>query len=217
VRDLVNGTTERASVGTGGTQASGGGYGPSISSDGRFVAFQSGSTDLVPGDTNGHADVFVHDRLTGSTVRVSVNPVGGDPNSSSNDPSISADGRYVAYVSNESGQDEVYVRPFSMNAAETAVEASGKWPISSGGGYGPLWRGDSRELYYRSADGRLMAVEIATQLTSQPGKPQPLGLVVPPGAPWDSTTDGKRFFVITRSAKPEPYTVVLNWQTGLSK
>ncbi len=82
---------------------------------------------------------------------------------------FSPDGHWVAYTSDESGQDEVYVRSFSMNSAGTAVEAGGKWPISNGFGADPHWRGDGRELYYRSRDGRLMAVEIADQ-SGVPGR-----------------------------------------------
>ena len=55
---------------------------------------------------------------------------------------FSPDGHWVAYTSNESGRDEVYVRSFSMNSARTAVEVSGKWQISNGYGQEPHWRGD---------------------------------------------------------------------------
>jgi hypothetical protein len=63
-----------------------------------------------------------------------------------------------------------------------------------------------------------MAVEITTNPEFRIGKPQPLGFVSPPGA-WDVTADGKRFLVVaaSKSAKPEPFTVVLNWQAGLKK
>jgi Tol biopolymer transport system component len=133
--------------------------------------------------------------------------------------SFSPDGHLVAYVSNESGRDEVYVRSFSLNSAGTAVEARGKWQISNGGGTEPAWRSDGRELHYRNTrDGRIMTVEIATSPAFRAGKPQPLGLVVPQGAAWDSTGDVKRFLVAApRSGKPEPYTVVLNWQAALKK
>jgi Tol biopolymer transport system component len=127
---------------------------------------------------------------------------------------FSPDGRWVAYTSDESGQDEVYVRPFSMNSAGTTVEVSGKWPISNGQGIEPRWRGDGRELFYRSRGGRVMAVEIATKLAFRAGSPQSLGSL--PGA-WDSAADGKRFLVLASKSGPQPYTVVLNWQAGLKK
>jgi hypothetical protein len=72
---------------------------PSISADGRYVAFQSYATNLVAGDTNGNFDVFVHDRLSGVTTRVSVDSSGAQGYGTSSDPSISADGRYVAFDS----------------------------------------------------------------------------------------------------------------------
>src|SRR6266480_6716178 len=103
------GTTELVSVDSAGNQ--GGGYWPAISADGRFVAFISGSTNLVPGDTNEVPDVFVHDRQTGATERVSVDSAGNQQvvpwpccglwTLSSARPlaSLSADGRFVAFLS----------------------------------------------------------------------------------------------------------------------
>ena len=129
---------------------------------------------------------------------------------------FSPDGHWVAYTSDESGQDQVYVRSFSMNSAGTAVEAGGKWPISDGVGFDPHWRGDGRELYYQSLDGRLHAVEIATSPVFRAGKPRPLG--VSTQRAWDVTADGKRFLTLVAKSGPHlPSTVVLNWQAGLKK
>jgi hypothetical protein len=72
---------------------------PSISSDGRWVAFGSQATNLVPGDTNNSYDVYVHDRFNGVTDRVSIASDGSQANGDSLTPSISADGRYVAFFS----------------------------------------------------------------------------------------------------------------------
>jgi Tol biopolymer transport system component len=99
LRDLAAGTTELLSVDSSGRPAEWGGDQPSLSGDGRFVAFASTSSDLVPGDTNGFSDVFVHDRLTGVTERISVAADGSQATAYSKDPSISADGRYVAFRS----------------------------------------------------------------------------------------------------------------------
>src|SRR4051812_46273240 len=71
VRDRQRGTTERASVSSSGAPARSVSHAPSISGDGRFVAFESDAANLVAGDTNGRIDVFVHDRLGGRTERVS--------------------------------------------------------------------------------------------------------------------------------------------------
>ncbi len=72
---------------------------PSISADGRFVAFQSDATNLVAGDTNGFTDIFLHDRQTGETRRISISTTGEQGNGNSTDPVISGNGRIIAYES----------------------------------------------------------------------------------------------------------------------
>jgi Tol biopolymer transport system component len=99
VRDRETGTTERVSLGTNGRQGNGNSGEPALSADGRFVAFISSAGNLVPDDTNGIADVFVHDRRTGATERVSIGLSGSQPNSYSEEPALSADGRIVAFTS----------------------------------------------------------------------------------------------------------------------
>jgi Tol biopolymer transport system component len=96
------GAITRASVDSAGVQANDASMYPAVSADGRYVAFYSWASNLVPGDTNGKSDVFVHDRLTGTTTRVSVDSTGTQANDASLFPSISADGRYVAFVSSAS-------------------------------------------------------------------------------------------------------------------
>lgn len=97
VRDLALGTTLCASVDAAGVPW--GGRYPSLSADGRFVAFDSKSEQLVPFDTNGERDVFVHDCLTGATVRVSVASTGRQGDGDSRDVSLSPDGRFAAFES----------------------------------------------------------------------------------------------------------------------
>ena len=108
LRDRTGGTTTRVSVATGGTQATGGdSRTPSLSSDGRYIAFASSATNLASGDTNGVSDIFVHDRTTTTTQRISVSTSGTeavDPSATgfklgSINPSISSTGRYVAFAS----------------------------------------------------------------------------------------------------------------------
>jgi Tol biopolymer transport system component len=118
VRDRQMGTTRRVSVGQGGVQGDYSSYGPAISADGRFVAFRSSASNLVPSDTNGSPDVFVRDRRTRTTRRVSVGQGGVQGDSSSQSPALSTHGRFVAFASeatnlvpgdtNESG--DVFVR-----------------------------------------------------------------------------------------------------------
>jgi len=92
-------TTTRVSVNSDGTQGNNHSYIPSISGDGRYVAYLSIANNLVSGDTNKSTDVFVHDTLQGTTKRVSVASNGTQSNGYSHLPSISASGRYVAYSS----------------------------------------------------------------------------------------------------------------------
>src|SRR5204862_2506253 len=95
------GITERVSVASDGTQGNNASSYPALSADGRFVAFDSDATDLVAGDTNGTTDVFVHDRQTGTTERVSVVSGGGTQGNGNSGgffafPALSAAGRLVA-------------------------------------------------------------------------------------------------------------------------
>jgi Tol biopolymer transport system component len=99
VRDRKTGETERVSMASDGAQAEDGSGEPSISGDGRFVAFSSHATNLAPGDTNGVEDVFVHDRRTGETERVSVAFDGAEGENMGGSPWVSGDGKFVAFES----------------------------------------------------------------------------------------------------------------------
>jgi Tol biopolymer transport system component len=101
VHDSVTGKTQRVSVSSSGRQANRPAVAgiPAISADGRYVAFMSTASNLVRGDTNRKWDVFVHDRVTGKTRRVSSSSAGRQGNGDSEEPAISAHGRYVAFDS----------------------------------------------------------------------------------------------------------------------
>lgn len=99
VHDRQLRTTEMVSVALGGVPADGHSAGPSISGDGRFIAFFSKATNLVAGDTNGTDDIFVRDRVAGVTTRVSVAQDGSQAVGLSGDPMISANGRFVVFWS----------------------------------------------------------------------------------------------------------------------
>ena len=98
----------------------------------------------------GLIDVFVYDRQAQSLLPLP----GANTSLSDFGPAISPDGRYLAYHSDASGRNEVYVQPFPD-------AAGGKWIVSQGGGMQPRWRQDGRELFYQSADSTLMSVEVA--------------------------------------------------------
>jgi len=142
------------------------------------------------------------------------------------DARFSPDGHWVAYVSNESGRYEVYVRPFPPNPLPQSISnAGGKQRISDTGGSSPMWRKDGKALYYIGGDGKLTVVTIsAGSSTFQAGAPNPL-FTVPPRGPqkpgmtrWAPSPDGKRFlFLVPEVREAAPLTVVLNWQAGLKK
>lgn len=99
LRDHFTGTTRRVSVASSGAQASGASEWPALSADGRYVAFSSLASNLVPSDSNSAPDVFVHDTLTGQTILVSPLGGGGPANGGSYSPDISADGAWVVFMS----------------------------------------------------------------------------------------------------------------------
>jgi Tol biopolymer transport system component len=99
VYDRQSDSIERVSIDGSGTQGDDASYSPSISADGRYVAFSSLSTNLVASDTNAKFDVFLYDRLSDGIQRVSVDSSGAQGNDGSYTPSISVDGRYVAFIS----------------------------------------------------------------------------------------------------------------------
>jgi len=154
VRDLRTDTTSRVSVSTAGVEGDFGSYDPSISADGRFVAFDADATNLVADDTNDTTDVFIRDRTNHKTSLVSVSVAGAVGNADSYAPSISADGRFVAfhsYASNLVGADtnaaaDVFVRD---RGTDTTSRAS----VSSAGVQG----NSDGFLPSISADGRFVA------------------------------------------------------------
>ncbi|MDF1861280.1 MAG: hypothetical protein P1U87_13770 [Verrucomicrobiales bacterium] len=99
VHDRVSGTITRVSISSGGSEADNGSNSPAVSSDGRFVAFQSSATNLVSGDTNATEDIFLKDLETGNLVRCSVDDSGIEGNGYSQDAALSADGRFIAFKS----------------------------------------------------------------------------------------------------------------------
>jgi serine/threonine-protein kinase len=117
---------------------------------------------------------------------------------------FSPDGRWVAYVSNESGRVEVFARPFPGPGA--------KWQISTEGGSRPRWSRNGRELFYRQDD-KLMAVEVETKPTFRAGKPRML-FEGPYLGSYDVAPDGSRFLMIKEDpaeSGPTHVNVVLNW------
>jgi serine/threonine protein kinase/Tol biopolymer transport system component len=132
-------------------------------------------------------------------------------------PRFSPDGRWLAYVSDESGRNEIYVQPYPG--------PGGKWQISTEGGGEPVWNANGRELFYRSGE-RMMAVDIATQQGFSAGTPRMLfeGRYEPapiPVANYDVSADGQRFLMLKQSEQaqsaPTQINVVLNWFEELKR
>jgi len=154
VHDRQTGITERVSVDSSGNQGNDGSFSPAVSGDGRYVALESRASNLVPDDTNGGDDIFVHDRQTGITERVSVDSSGNQGNDGSFSPAVSGDGRYVAFESRASnlvpcdanGDGDVFVHDRQAGGTERlSVDSAG-----SQGDYQSLWPAIS-------ADGRYVA------------------------------------------------------------
>jgi Tol biopolymer transport system component len=171
------------------------------SRDGKYLIFEQG-TDLW---YLTFADTSTKEFLKGGS-------------SALKDAHFSPDGKWVAYSSNESGKWEVYVTSFP--------EAKGRWQISSGGGEQPRWRGDGRELYFLSLDGKMMATPATTGSNFSAGSPVALFQANPreliatsEHMVYDVSKDGQRFLIntVVRSEDTQPMTVVLNWSAKLNK
>ncbi len=168
--------------------------------DGRFIAY-------ITIDPKTNADIWVL-------------PVSGDRKPTpflqtqfgESHPRISPDGRLMAYTSNESGKQEVYVTRFP--------ERGGKWPVSTKGGSFSVWRRDGRELFYRASDGTIMAVAVAPASDFAPGVPIPLFQpqaalgALGFGTFYDVAPDGRFLINIFVERTSPPATVVLNWRAG---
>ena len=129
---------------------------------------------------------------------------------------LSPDGKWMAYASDESSRFEVYVQ--SMPAS------GGKWQISTAGGTEPRWRRDRKEMFYRSPDGKMMAVDIKAGASFAAGVPKPLfdarfNEFFSVGGRYDVTADGQRFLinVPAASATDLPITIVSNWTATLKQ
>ncbi len=164
VRNLSAGTTERVSVDSSGVEGNGGSGGPldlpDISADGRFVAFSSTATNLVPGDTNGVPDIFVHDRVTGVTERVSVSSTGVQSDGTSFfKPVITPDGRFVAFTDRGTNLvpgdtnfvDDVFVRD-RLNGLTERISLNSTGGEAPDGGFRPAISDNGLVVAFTSLD-----------------------------------------------------------------
>ena len=154
---------ERISVAADGSPVDNGSTEARISGNGRFVVFQSFASNLVAGDTNRQADVFVRDRAAGSTERVSISGAGVEANARSETPAISADGRFVVFSSlasnlvadDKNGQEDVFVRDRATGTTER-VSVSATNVEANAGSDEPAMSGDGRFVVFSSVASNLV-------------------------------------------------------------
>ena len=132
---------------------------------------------------------------------------------------FSPDNRWFAYVSDQKGKDEVYLRAFDPNFIAGSGDPSpgGEHAVSIGGGTGPEWSSDGKEIFYIAPDGYIMAVVVSDK--SKPGIPKRLFQVPPGVVHWEYDAQRQRFLIpvasSTASGNLAPYRVVLNWTSLL--
>ena len=216
-------------------------YTPFWTPDGKRVTFVSnGNIFWKPADGSGEAqpllisenyqrpwswspdDVLAFDDRTSTGLDIWMLPLDSDPSpfldTSFNEtmPMFSPDGQWLAYVSDDSGRPEVYLKSYPG--------PGGRWPVSAEGGKDPMWSADGRELFYRNGD-RMMIAAVQTEPTIVIGKPQPLfqrsylQQLIGSGTNYDISPDGQRFLMIKEESEQEStqINVVLNWFEELKR
>jgi Tol biopolymer transport system component len=180
-------------------------YPRSWSADGRFLAIER----LPQGK---------------STIEIWILPMFGERKAfpflqdsfNEDEPAFSPNGKWLAYRSNESGREEVFVTRFP--------EKSGKWQVSSGGGSLPHWRADGKELFYIGSDGKLMTAAVEEKNGSPVFSTGQALFALPSAftagaAAYDVSRDGRRILIpkLMESANPEPITLIVNWTAEMGQ
>jgi Tol biopolymer transport system component len=192
------------------------------SRDGRFILFQA-----TPNGGQTKTDVFAlpmgpgtsADRQPIAVIQTPASELGAY---------LSPDDRWIAYLSDETGKQELYVQAFGPGAKPGAASPFGKWMVSKNGSAGMArWRSDGKELVYLSTDGAVMSVDVTADTAFHASLPKllfqfprsVLSMTNTPGAISDATRDLQRFLITVPAqvnVRPE-FNVVLNWQTSLKR
>ena len=202
------------------------------SSPGEQLVAPTGAVQFVSDWADGPPGGFIiyHEFFEATRVDLMRLPLSGDRKpqplvqspGDDTDGRVSPDGRWLAYVSTESGRNEVYVQGLQRG--------SERWRVSTGGGVSPRWRGDSRELFYLATastlpfgatltEARLMAVDLApTKAGLAPATPTLLFTTRVRGSQYDAASDGARFLINTGTGVTSlPITVALEWAKALDR
>ena len=158
VRDRQTNQTTRISLSSSGTQGNERSVAPSISGDGRYVVFSSDASNLVSDDTNNVTDVFLHDRQTGQTTRISLSSSGTEGNGSSDSPSISGEGRFVTFIStatnlvsgDANGRLDIFVHDL-ITGNTSLISASSAGTQANGDSYSPSISRGGRYVAFESS------------------------------------------------------------------
>jgi eukaryotic-like serine/threonine-protein kinase len=178
---------------------------PAVRSDGRFLAYMS-----LDSKSNTNWDIWALPMFGDGKPLPLINTKFIDAT-----PAFSPDGKWLAYINNESGRMEVYVQPFPSG--------SGRWQVSTSGGTRPAWRKDGKELFFLSTDQEMMAVDVRENGDSlQLGTPRALfkaTTVSGSAGPFTVSPDGQKFVmnILMNQGGLEPLTLVTNWTADLRK
>jgi Tol biopolymer transport system component len=191
------------------------------SHDGKFLIY------AVQGSAGSREDIWALPLAPDAAGNRKPFPVVNTP-ANENGAYLSPDSRWIAYISNESGRQEIYVRGLDLAAgAAGSSPVAGKWMVSSGTLGMARWRADGKELLFLSADGGVMAVDVAAGPVFRANAPRLLfklplefvSLSVNPGVLADVTRDHQRFLISIppRQGGQAGFTAVLNWQSALRR
>ncbi len=227
LKNMASGAVSRISVDSAGNEVNGASSQPSISANGNRIAFLSSATNLVAGDTNGVADVFVHDVQLGTTIRVSVNSAGGQANGASSAPRISKDGRFVVFESRASNlvagdtnaRWDIFIHD-TVSGQTRRLSESGAGLQANGASDAPRLSQDGRHMAYVTTATNLVAgdtngvADIVNMSISDTVTKPTVAVTTPNLIANDTDADGNPLFLLSFT-NPANGTLVDNFNNTL--